>query len=146
MNIYERLIQEHDNQKKLAKQIMETTGDSPERHQLFTQFKTEAVAHANAEEQTLYADLIERPESQEQIRHSISEHKEADDLITELAEMDMSSSEWIQKFEKLKDDLEHHIDEEEEDVFDLAKNLLSKEEANELTLQFDERKQDEKAA
>ncbi|WP_373085490.1 hemerythrin domain-containing protein [Sneathiella sp.] len=146
MNIYDRLIQDHDTQKKLAKQLMETSGDSSERQQLFKQFKTEAVSHANAEEQTFYAALIKRPEGQEQTRHSISEHKEADDLITELTEADMSGSAWIQKFEKLKHDLEHHMKEEEEDVFDLAKSLLSDKEAEELSLQFDKRKQGEKAA
>lgn len=143
MDIYERLTQDHQSQKKLASQIMETSGDSAERQRLFDEFRTETEAHANAEEQTFYAALIEQPEGQEKARHSIAEHKEAADQLTELNEQDMSSSGWIRNFEKLKDELEHHIEEEEIEVFQLAKSLLE----NGLTLkmaeEFDNRKQAE---
>lgn len=143
MDIYERLIKDHDKQKKLADRIMETSGNSDERRRLFEQFKAEAVSHANAEEQTLYAVLIEDPNSQEQARHSVSEHQDADELINELSDMNMSSAGWIQKFEKLKDELEHHIEEEEQDVFKLAKDLVSSADATEMSRMFDERKQQE---
>jgi iron-sulfur cluster repair protein YtfE (RIC family) len=143
MDIYERLIKDHDKQKNLANQIMETSGNSDERRRLFEQFKAEAVSHANAEEQTLYAVLIEDPNSQEQARHSVSEHQGADELINELSDMDMSSAGWIQKFEKLIDELEHHIEEEEQDVFKLAKDLVSGADATEMSRMFDKRKQQE---
>ncbi len=143
MDIYERLIKDHEKQKKLANRIMETSGNSDERRRLFEQFKAEAVSHANAEEQTLYAVLIEDPNSQEQARHSVSEHQDADELINELSDMDMSSAGWIQKFEKLKDELEHHIEEEEQDVFKLAKGLVSGADATEMSRMFDKRKQQE---
>ena len=143
MDIYERLKQDHETQRDLAAQIMETSGDSEERRSLWNRFKPEAVAHANAEEQTFYAALIGRPEGQEKARHSVSEHKEADDLIEELDEMDMGSGGWIQKFEKLKDDVEHHMDEEENEVFALAQKLLSDAEERSLADEFEQRKQAE---
>lgn len=145
MDIYTRLIQDHDEQRNLAQAIMKTSGDSEERRQLWDTFKPEAVAHANAEEQALYAPLIEEPDTQEQARHSVSEHKEADDLIKELSEMDMSSSGWIQKFEKLKEALEHHMDEEEKDVFSKAKKVISAEQARQLADDFETRKRAELA-
>lgn len=143
MDIYERLTQDHDEHRKLAKNIMATSGDSKERRQLWNKFKPEAVAHANAEEQTLYAALIEDPDTQEQARHSVSEHKEADDLIEELSAMDMSSAGWIQKFEKLKKELEHHMDEEERDVFIDAKEVIDSTTARNLCGEFEERKRAE---
>ncbi len=145
MDIYSRLKQDHDEQRELAKKIMETSGDSEERRQLWEAFKPEAVAHANAEEQAFYATLIEEPDTQEQSRHSVSEHKEADDLIQELSDMDMSSSGWIQKFEKLKDALEHHMDEEEGEVFAKAKKVISDEQAQLLADTFEIRKREELA-
>lgn len=143
MNIYERIVQDHDKHRELAAQIMKTEGNSEERNELWQQFKPEAVAHANAEEQTFYAELIEARKSQEQARHSVHEHKEADDLIQELDEMDMSSSGWIQKFEKLKDELEHHMDEEENDVFEIARKVISNDLANDLVDKFEKRKRSE---
>lgn len=145
MDIYSRLKKDHDEHRKLAKQIMETSGDSEARRQLWDAFKPETVAHANAEEQAFYAKLIEEPDTQEQSRHSVSEHKEADDLIQELSNMDMSSSGWIQKFEKLKDALEHHMREEEDEVFAKAKKVISAEQAQLLADTFETRKREELA-
>jgi len=139
-DIYERLKRDHEVQKDLARKLMETSGNSAERQRLFGQFKAETEAHAAAEEQTLYAALFKKPKSQEQARHSVAEHKDAADLIAELTELEMSSGGWIQKFEKLKDELEHHIDEEESDVFDLAKRLIDREAAERLANQFEQRK------
>ena len=146
MDIYERIKQDHDKQRELMEKIMKTSGDSAERQELFERFKTEAVAHANAKEQVFYSELMEDQETQEQTRHSVNEHKEADDLIEELSEMDMSSSSWLTKFKELKEDLEHHMDEEEKDVFSMAHDVISDAEAEQMTGKFDTRKQDEKQA
>ena len=145
MDIYERLTKDHEKQKNLAKQIMNTSGDSRERQKLFEQFKTETSAHADAEEQTFYAALIAKPDGQEKARHSIAEHAEAANALEELSNLDMGSGGWIHKFEKLKDELEHHIEEEEKEVFQLARDLLGEQEAERLADAFDQRKQAEAA-
>lgn len=143
MNIYQLIKQDHDLQRELAAEIMETSGNSDERHELWNQFKSEALSHANAEEQTLYAKLIEIPEAQDQARHSVAEHKETNDLIEEIDNTDYSSSGWIQKFEKLKDEIEHHLDEEEADVFELGQKFLSENESEQIGERFEERKEEE---
>ncbi len=145
MDIYERLREDHQRQKDLASQIEGTTGDSDERRRLWDELKAEAEAHANAEEQTFYAALFEKPETQEQARHSVSEHEDASELIEELDELDMSSSGWLQKFAKLKHELEHHIEEEQNDVFPMAREVLSDDEATRMADDFDARKHDELA-
>lgn len=146
MDIYQRLTKDHDKQRELASRIMKTSGDSDDRRHLWAQFKPEAVAHADAEEQTFYAELMSKPDGQEQSRHSVSEHKEAADLIEELSELEMNSGGWIMKFEKLKEELEHHMDEEETEVFKLAKTLIPELTAKKLAQDFDRRKHAEIAA
>lgn len=140
MAIYSRIKQDHEKQRRLAASLVETSGDTSERRTLWEDFKSEVEAHAAAEEQTFYAALIEKPESQEQARHSVSEHKETSDLIKELTEMDMASSGWLNKFHKLKEELEHHLDEEEEDVFPLARKVIDDAKAEQLATDFDRRK------
>jgi len=140
MDIYERLKMDHDKQRDLMDKIMQTHGNSEERKALFDEFKLEAESHANAEEQTFYAALIDDHETQEQTRHSVSEHKEASDLIDELSDMDMSSPNWIRKFEKLCEELTHHVDEEEEDVFPMAKEVISDKGAKNMAKEFEKRK------
>lgn len=140
MDIYDRLTKDHDTHREMAARLAETTGDSDERRKLWDEFKPEAEAHANAEEQTFYATLIEHPEAQEKARHSISEHKESSDLIEKLSTDDMSSPGWLQNFKKLKEELEHHMEEEENEVFVKARKVIPEETAIQLASDFEERK------
>ncbi|SDZ89609.1 hemerythrin domain-containing protein [Microbulbifer marinus] len=140
MNIYERLKRDHEKQRSLAADIMKTSGDSADRRALWREFRSEAEAHAAAEEQVFYAALIEKPAGQDKARHSIAEHKEAADIIEELADLDMGSGGWIQKFEKLKELLEHHMDEEEKEIFQCARQVIDDGRASSMTGEFDQRK------
>ena len=140
MDIYKRLQDDHRRQRKLAEKVEDTSGDSEDRRRLFAEFKQEAEAHANAEEQTFYAALLEDPDAQEKARHSISEHKEAADLLDELSDLDMASSQWIRTFKQLVEDLEHHMDEEEDEVFELARSVIDAETAQAMVADFEERK------
>jgi len=145
-DIYKAIEDDHGKQRGLLAGIAETEGDSDERRRLFDLLKVELHAHADAEEQTLYAELLANPKSQEQTRHSVAEHKDMNDLIAELGKTDMSSPGWIATFKKLRHDVEHHLDEEEKDVFELARKVLSEDEAEEIGRRFHDRKAKEEAA
>jgi iron-sulfur cluster repair protein YtfE (RIC family) len=144
-DIYTVIKQEHDNHRRVLAQLAETQGDSAERRELYQTMKQEVEAHTAAEEQTFYARLMAEPDGQERARHSVSEHKEADDIIEEMDEMAFSSTGWLTKFRSLKKALEHHMDEEENEVFRLAKKLITADEAAELGVEFEERKSEELA-
>lgn len=143
MDIYERLKEDHGKQRGLAGGLAKTEGDSAERQRLFNEFKKELEAHAAAEEQTFYAELIATPDGQEKARHSVAEHKTAADLLEKLEETDMSSSAWLQTFKKLRHEVEHHVDEEEREVFPLSKKLIPESRAEALATEFEKRKRQE---
>lgn len=143
MNIYERLIDDHGKQRGMAAGLAETEGDSAERRRLFDAFKKELEAHAAAEEQSFYAELIAAPDGQEKARHSIAEHKTASDLVKQLEDTDMSSSAWLQTFKKLKHEVEHHLDEEEKEIFPHAQKIIPETRATALADVFEKRKMDE---
>lgn len=46
MNIFEALRESHDVQRELAEKLIKTSGDTPERRELFDQLKNELFAHA----------------------------------------------------------------------------------------------------
>lgn len=140
MDIFERLTIDHARQRDLSGRIMETSGDTRERRELFRLFKDELDAHALAEEQTFYAEIMVVPEGTEIARHSVAEHKELDDLVQELCDLEMSSGGWIHKFSRLRDRVLHHVNEEEADVFPLAKSLIETGKAKELAGHFETRK------
>lgn len=145
MDIYQRLEKDHDTQRALFKKLMDTSGDTEERKDLWRKLKVELEAHASAEEQTFYAALMEKPDGSDKARHSIAEHKEGADLVDEVDNADMDSPAWKQHFKKLKDAMVHHVDEEEEDVFPKARKLIDPGRATELARKFDERKPAEEA-
>jgi len=146
MDIYQRLIEDHGKQRGLAGGLARTEGDSDERRRLFDAYATELEAHADAEEQTLYAELLSEPDIQEQARHSIAEHQTADNLLNKLRQTDMSSSAWLQTFKELRHAVEHHLEEEEEKVFPQARELISETRAQALGRDFAERKKREARA
>jgi hypothetical protein len=143
--IFADLKADHDRHRDLLARLAETKGDSEERRGLFEAFRIEVSAHAAAEEESLYATMLGSPALRDDARHSVSEHKEIDDFLTELFEMDMSSSAWLPKFREMRHRYEHHIDEEEEEMFPEAARDLSKAEQDRLAKIFETRKPKELA-
>lgn len=138
--IYEDLKRDHDKHRKMLADLDDTQGDSDARATLFHQLKQEVEAHAAAEEQTFYATLIAAPDGQPKARHSVHEHKTAADLLGELDDLDFGSGGWLKKFRKLKDELEHHMEEEEQEVFVRARKLIADGTAEKLAGEFQARK------
>ena len=81
----------------------------------------------SAEEQALYSTMLRKPETTDETRHSVAEHKEIDDLLNDLAATDGAAREWPEKFEHLRERYTHHIDEEEEENFPDYARLLTDE-------------------
>jgi len=144
MTIYDVIKQDHERHRDLLARIDETSGDTAVRRRLFEEFRRELTAHANAEEQTLYAVLLENPKSQEQARHGIAEHKRGDDVLADLDDLDFDNPGWLARFRKLRHEVEHHMEEEEEDVFASARDVLDDARAIELARKFEHREQVER--
>lgn len=141
--IFARLKEDHDRHRKLLADLEQTQGDSDDRRGLFEAFRVEVTAHAAAEEETLYATMLADPDLRHEGQHSVAEHKEIEDYLEELDEMDFASTGWLARFRTMKDRYIHHIDEEEEEMFVKAARELSDEKEKELARKFEERKPDE---
>lgn len=138
--IFAELKADHDRHRKLLARIAETSGASDERAELFEAFRVEVTAHAAAEEESLYATMLAKPDLRDDARHSVSEHKEIDDMLGEIAETDMSSPGWLARFKEMRHRYEHHIDEEEEEMFPAASEGLSRDEESRIAKLFETRK------
>lgn len=143
-SIYERIIQDHTRHRELLDKLSETSGDTDDRQEAWNEFYYDVKSHAAAEEETFYSKLMADTQGQDDARHSVSEHKELDDLIGELHEMEFSSPGWLAKFKTLKHDYEHHMDEEESDIFEKAREVFDREESGEIGKAFLERKRAER--
>lgn len=138
--IFADLKADHDRHRALLADIAERARDDDQRIALFEEFRTEVAAHAAAEEESLYATMLANPELRDDARHSVAEHKEIDDFLGELSDRDPASDEWLTTFEAMRHRYEHHIDEEEEEMFPAAAEELSDTQADELGRVFEARK------
>lgn len=138
--IYEKIKADHENHRRLLDQLATTEGDSAERRKLWHEFYYDVKSHAAAEEETFYSKLMENPKGQDDARHSVAEHKELDDIMEELNDMPLDSSGWLTRFKTLKHDYEHHMEEEEKDIFEQARKVFSKEDVEKFADRFSERK------
>jgi hemerythrin superfamily protein len=136
-DIYAKLKADHDRQRDMMRRLADKAGD---RARLFEAFRLELQAHAAAEEESLYATMLARPELRDDARHSVAEHKEVDDLLGEMMDLDPGSSDWEEKFGHLRHRYEHHIEEEEEEMFPAASEVLSEHKERELAGVYENRK------
>ena len=141
-NIFDAIKADHDTHRKLLNSIKESKIQA--RGSLWKRFYEDVKSHAAAEEETFYSKLISKTWGQDAARHSVHEHQELDDLLEELNVIDMSSDLWMKTFDKLKHDYEHHMDEEENDVFSRARETISSDEIDGAGAQFETRKKKER--
>ncbi len=137
MNIFEALRISHTLQRALADQLVATSGETPQRKQLFLDLRRELSAHETAEERCFYAPLIEHDATVDVSRHGIAEHHEMDEMVEDLQKLDMASPAWLAKARALHHKLHHHLDEEEQKFFQLAGKVLSEAQKTALAKEYE---------
>ena len=143
MSIYDEIKADHAHHRELLERIAATSGASDERKAAWEEFYYDVKSHAAAEEETFYSKLMSKTWGQDAARHSVEEHAEMDDLMEELNDMDMSVGAWLTKFKELKHEYEHHMEEEEEEIFAKAKEVIPAKELKGYGEEFRKRKAQE---
>lgn len=137
MNIFEALRQEHEIQRKLAAQLVETANkDIEDRKKIFENLKHELKIHADAEERHFYIPLMEKDLTQQKARHSVAEHHEMDELVEQLEDMEMDKTKWLKTAKDLQHMITHHLDEEEQEVFQMAGKALTEKQKTSLAADY----------
>ena len=144
-NIYSTLKQEHKEVKKMFKQILEPKKPSST---IFNQIMDALRPHMEVEEKYLYPAIKKgddpKGENAFLINEAFEEHKWAKLLAAEISKMDEDDEMWLPKVEVLSDMLDHHIEEEEGEVFKAAKKVLGKDKEEEILSQYERMKKMQK--
>ena len=135
--IFEALRADHDIQRAMADELLETTGASDERRDGFAQLVIELKAHAASEERHFYVPLMQDDLTQDKARHSVAEHHELDELVEKLTDYDLGASQWLVTYRELHHMVHHHLDEEEQEVFQLAGKALSTSAKTSLAVEYE---------
>ncbi|MGH9857071.1 MAG: hemerythrin domain-containing protein [Acidobacteriota bacterium] len=141
MNPFELLKKDHEKVSELMKRLEKTTERGIKtRQDLFKQMKDELDVHAHIEETIFYPALQVETETEDIAREAFEEHRVVKTLLSELEKMPKDDEQWSAKFMVLKENVEHHVEEEEGEMFTKARKALAKDELEELGEEMDEEK------
>ncbi|WP_223643159.1 hemerythrin domain-containing protein [Corallococcus sp. EGB] len=138
MNALELIKQQHEEVAGLFKKYEKLAEHADaERQELFEQIADRLGAHAKIEEDYFYPAL-KKEDTEDDLREAVEEHLSVKRLIADLLEMDASDEEFDAKMKVLQEQVEHHVEEEEGDLFKAARKLLSKDQLDDLGIQLEE--------
>jgi hemerythrin-like domain-containing protein len=131
MNAIELLEQEHEVMKKLLDKAVELE-DGAQRRQALQHIINDFRSHEEIEEKIFYPALKEHPKAKDIVLEGYEEHHVVDLLIQELEAMPPKDERWAAKLKVLKENVEHHIEEEEGEMFKTARKVFEREELETL--------------
>lgn len=122
--------------------INEGSGAGGSKDELFNQLKGALKLHTKLEEQIFYPALENFDETRDLIKESYEEHRKVDQL---LAEMSAAAGDFADKLSELRGNIEHHVNEEEGEMFPKAEQLLGQSRLQEMGRQMEQMKQGQSA-
>lgn len=137
--LFELLKQDHEKVKDLFEEL-EEDGEMEAQEDLFSQIQEELEMHMEGEEKFFYPALEESGETKEKVLESYEEHHVTKMVLGEFGGMAQDDERWKAKVKVLKELVEHHIEEEEKEIFKMAKKALDKEQIEEIAEQIREQK------
>jgi len=133
MDAISLLKDDHDKVKKMLADGEETTERAEKtRTEVFAKIKEEMLIHERIEEEIFYPALKQHPKAKEIVLEGFEEHHVVDEIMGELEATDVTDEQWGAKFKVMKENIEHHIEEEESEMFKQARQVFSSEELEEL--------------
>jgi hypothetical protein len=143
VNALKLLEEDHKKVKKLMGEIESTTERGVKtREELFTKLRGELEVHEAIEEEIFYPALKEHPKAKDLVLEAYEEHNVVDMVMGEIEDVAYNDETWGAKFAVLKENLEHHIEEEESDMWKQARAVFDDDELNELGDRMSARKQE----
>jgi iron-sulfur cluster repair protein YtfE (RIC family) len=143
MDAIKLLKDDHDKAKKMLEELDATTERAVKtREELFTRLKAELVVHEAIEEEIFYPALKQHAEAKDTVLEAYEEHNVVDMVMSEIEQTAFDDETWKAKFTVMKENLEHHIEEEEGEMFKQARDLLDKETLETLGERMRARKQE----
>jgi len=130
MNAIDLLKADHERVKAILTQLSESTERAvKKRTDLLAKLEMEISIHTRLEEEILYPAFKQAggKEEAQMYYEAKEEHRTVDSLVLpDLKATDPSTPEFSGRAKVVKELLEHHIEEEEKDMFPHAKKLLGK--------------------
>ena len=131
-------------EEKLAKHDGHQKYDGQEKREIFSQIKAALEVHATIEEEIFYPAVKEaRSENvKDEVREGYEEHTQIKSLLAQISSITPADETYDMKIKVLKEDVEHHVKDEEGEMFPDAKKFLGEKRLAELGAQLEARKKE----
>jgi hemerythrin superfamily protein len=129
-NVIDVLKQEHDE----IRQLLSKAQKDP---QQFAQLADEVSRHSHAEEEAFYQPLKDEKSLHEMILEGYEEHHVVEMVVQEMQDQKVGSDVWQAKFEVMTENLEHHLEEEEKELFPAAQKIVKGQRSEEMAQAYE---------
>jgi hemerythrin-like domain-containing protein len=131
MNGLELLKEDHRKAQELFEQV-KTTGNERQRKQLYKKIKVELDTHIYIEEKVLYATLKKYEEFKEMALEAVEEHLQVKTLLRDIDRLSEGSERFEPKLMALIENVGHHVEKEEGEMFPEVERRFSEEQLEDL--------------
>jgi hemerythrin-like domain-containing protein len=139
MDAFNLLKTDHQKVAELFDQLESANGKA--KLQVFAQIKTELELHTHIEETIFYPALEDPKQTHDLVLEAYEEHDIVKNLLNELSKAKSADDEWEAQAKVLRENVEHHVEEEENELFKKTRAALSQEEIETLGEQMENEKQ-----
>jgi iron-sulfur cluster repair protein YtfE (RIC family) len=147
MDALKLLKDDHDRVKKMLNELDETTERAEKtRTEGLARLKRELTIHEVIEEEIFYPAMKEHAEAKDIVLEAYEEHDVVNIIMSEIEQTPTEDETWKAKFTVMKENLEHHIEEEEGEMFDKAREIFDRDALDELGDRMQARKEQGMAA
>ena len=141
MDALRLLTDDHDKMRKLLDELETTTERGVKtREELFSKIKGELTIHEIIEEEIFYPALKEHPKAKDIVLEGYEEHHVVDTVMAELEDLPVDDEKWGAKATVMKENVEHHMEEEEGEMFQKARQVFDRDELEALGTRMERRK------
>ena len=130
MDAFNLLKADHRKVEELFSQLESASGKR--KLTVFEQIKTELELHTHIEEKIFYPALEKPSETKDLALEAYEEHAVVKQLLKELGKAKSADDEWEAQAKVLQENVEHHVEEEENELFPKAEEALGEEEIEAL--------------
>jgi iron-sulfur cluster repair protein YtfE (RIC family) len=131
MDALKLIKSDHERLADLLEEAMDAN-EPAERADLLHQMRAELMAHERMEETIFYPALRTNAKAKDIVLEGYEEHHVIDMILDELLDVPEELDEWKAKLKVLKENIEHHIEEEEGEMFKIAKKVFDEQTLEEL--------------
>ena len=144
MDVLRLLEDEHDEAKAVFKKLEKAEGAAAGR--LWAELKSMLTLHEEMEETLFYPQLKAEKPTEDLILEAYQEHHVMDLLIEEISALEPSAEEWAPKIKVLQENTEHHIEEEEGELFPKVRKIWDTAKREQVGHQMEEMKERQQKA